>query len=157
MSSVLEYRLTGGAANADPNASLGGDMSSVSLSGTALNNLFANVLPEDRASEDSVRYRAFDIYNASAVLSMAMEFYFVDTTNSESIIAVWLDSTGTQEIADEETAPVGATWTTPLIGSKLSLPNLAAGSNHRLWIRRTVDQDADTLNDDLAEIHLLAT
>jgi hypothetical protein len=157
MASTLEYRLTGGASNADPNKSLGGTMSSEKLSTTPLNDLFANVLPEDRQSEDSVRYRAFDIQNTSDVMSQAMEFYFLDTPNSESIVAIWLDSTGTQEIADEQTAPVGATFTTPLIDSKLSLPNLAAGSNHRLWIRRTVDQDADTLNDDLAEIHLLAT
>jgi hypothetical protein len=159
MSSVLEYRLTGGAANADPNASLGGDMSSEQLSGTALNNLFANVLPPDIESGDSVRYRAIELYNNGDAEARNVEFYFLDTPNSESIVAVWLDVTGTQTIGDEETEPTGASgnWTTPLVGSKLSLDNLAVSAGHRLWIRRTVDQDADNLNDDLAELHTWAS
>jgi hypothetical protein len=159
MSSVLEYRLTGGAANADPNASLGGDMSSEQLSGTALNNLFANVRPPDIESGDSVRYRAIELYNNGDAEARNVEFYFLDTPNSESIVAVWLDVTGTQTIGDEETEPTGASgnWTTPLVGSKLSLDNLAVSAGHRLWIRRTVDQDADNINDDLAEMHCWAS
>ena len=47
MAAVLEYFLTGGAANADPDASLGGDTSSVNVNSTALNNLFDNVLPPE--------------------------------------------------------------------------------------------------------------
>ena len=159
MSSVLEYRLTGGAANADPDASLGGDMSSEKLSATALNNLFDNVLPTDIESGAHVTYRAIELYNNGDATAKHIEFYFVDTTNSESIVAVWLDVTGTQTIVDDETEPTGASgnWTTPLVGSKLSLGDLAAAAGHRLWIRRTVDQDADNLNDDLAELHTWAS
>lgn len=159
MSSVLEYRLTGGAANADPDASLGGDTSSESMSGTALNNLFDNVLPPEIESGDLTEYRAIELYNNGDATAKHVEFYFVDTTNSESIVAVWLDTTGTQTIADEETEPTGASgnWTTPLVGSKLSLANLAVAAGHRLWIRRIVDQSADNLNDDLAELHTWAS
>lgn len=159
MASDLLYLLTGGAANTDPNASLGGDTSGESLSITALNNLFANVLPPDIESGDSVRYRAIELYNNGDATAKHVEFYFLDTPNSESIVAVWLDVTGTQTIGDEETEPTGASgnWTTPLVGSKLALDNLAAAAGHRLWIRRTVDQGADNLNDDLAELHTWAS
>jgi hypothetical protein len=159
MSSVLEYRLTGGAANADPDASLGGDMSSVSLNSTALNNLFDNLLPPEIEAGIDVEYRAIEIYNNGDATAKHVEFYFVDTTNSETIAAAWLDATGTQSIANENTEPTGASgnWTTPLVGSKMSLSDLAAGAGHRIWIRRTVDQDADNLNDDLAELHCWAS
>jgi len=159
MSSVLEYRLTGGAANADPDASLGGDTSSVEVSGTALNNLFDNVLPTDIDGSNHVTYRAIELLNNGDATAKHVEFYFVDTTNSESVVAVWLDVTGTQTIGDDETEPTGASgnWTTPLVGSKLALDNLAAAAGHRLWIRRTVDEDADNLNDDLAELHCWAS
>ena len=84
-----------------------------------------------------------------------VQFYFTDTPNAESILAVWFDSTGTQSIVNETTEPTGAAgnWTTPLVGSKLSLSDLAAAGNHRLWIRRTVDQNADNLNEDTGTLH----
>lgn len=158
MASSIEYYLTGGAANADPDASLGGTTSSNALSGTALNNLFDNVDPTEALAGD-VEYRAIAIKNDGDAEARNVEFYFTDTTNSESIVAVWYDSTGTQSIANESTEPTGASgnWTTPLVGSKLSLGNLAVGAEHRLWIRRTISASASNLNDDLATMHTWAS
>ena len=155
MASVLDYRYTGGAANANPNLSLGGVTSSVSVNSVALNNLFANVSPNEIVTGDDVKYRAFDIKNIGDVTAYNMEFFLTDTTNTESILAVWYDSSGSLSIVDEDTEPAGAAgnWTTPVIGSKLSLPDLAAGSYHRIWIRRTVDQGASPLNDDTGTLH----
>ena len=159
MASVIEYLLTGGVANSDPNASLGGDSSVNGLNPTALNNLFDNVEPPDIVTGDSVRYRAIELNNGGDATAKHVEFFFTDTTNAESILAVWLDTTGTQTIANEETEPTGASgnWTTPLVGSKLSLADLGAAAGHRLWIRRTVDQTALNLNDDLATLHTWAS
>ena len=42
MAAELEYRYTGGAANANPDLSLGGTSSSVEVVSVALNNLFPN-------------------------------------------------------------------------------------------------------------------
>jgi hypothetical protein len=155
MASNLFFHLTGGAANADPEASLGGDGSSEVLSSTALNNLFDNVDPDEIESGDLVEYRAIDLVNDGDAEARHVQFYFTDTPNAESVVAVWYDATGTQSIANEATEPIGASgnWTLPLVGSKLELSNLAVSATHRLWIKRTVDQSADNLNDDTAILH----
>ena len=155
MAAVLEYFLTGGAANANPDLSLGGDTSSVNVNSTALNNLFANVLPTDILLAEYVTYRAFAIKNTGDAEARHVDFYLTDTLNTESDLYIWYDSTGTQSIADDETEPTGASgnWIQPLEGSKYSLANLAAGAEHRIWIRRRVDALATNLNDDLGTLH----
>jgi len=159
MAAVLEYFLTGGGANANPNLSLGGVTSSVNISGTALNNLFANVLPTDIESAQYVTYRAFSIKNTGDANAKHVDFFFTETPNAESLVEIWLDATGALSVVDEDTEPAGASgnWTTPLAASKLSLADLAAGAEHRLWIKRTVDQDATNLNDDTATLHVWAS
>jgi hypothetical protein len=157
MASVITYHLTGGASNSDPDLSLGGVGSSVVLSATALNNLFDNIDPDEIVSGDRVEYRAIDIKNDGDALAKHVQFYLTDTTNSESILAVWYDSVGTQSIANELTEPIGASWSLPLVGSKLSLADLAAGATHRIWIRRTVDQGATNINEDTATLHCWAS
>ena len=148
------FHLTGGAANADPDLSLGGTGSSVRLSITALNNLFDNVNPDEIDGVALVEYRAFDIVNEGDAEARNIEFFLTDTPNVESILATWYDSTGTQSIVNETTEPVGATWTTPLVGSKQSLGNLAAAGTHRIWIRRTIDADATNINNDTGILHV---
>ena len=155
MASLITFNYTGGASNADPELSLGGVGSSVNLVGTAINNLFENVLPPDILSTASVRYRAIDLYNDGDATAEAMTFFLLDTPNSQSLVEAWYDSTGTQSIIDEETEPTGATgnWTTPLQASQMALSNLAAAGNHRIWIKRTVNQTADNLANDTAYLY----
>jgi hypothetical protein len=155
MASNLFFHYTGGASNVDPDLSLGGTGSSERLATTALNNLFDNIDPDEIDTGDRTEYRAIDLYNEGDAEAHNVQFYFTETPNAESILAVWLDTTGTQSIANETTEPTGASgnWTTPLVGSKLELANLAVSGNHRLWIRRIVDQDADNLNEDTATLH----
>ena len=154
MASDLTFHYTGGAANADPNLSLGGTGSSVVLDTTALNNLFDNVGPDEIEGSPSVEYRAIDIVNDGDVEGHNIEFYLTDTTNVESALAIWFDSVGTQSIANETSEPIGASWTLPLVGSKLGFSDLAAAGTYRIWIRRTVDQDADNINEDTATLHV---
>lgn len=153
MAAELLYKYTGGAANANPDLSLGGDGSSVTLLTTALNNLFDNVLPTDIATAEHISYRAFDILNDGANTALHVELFLTDTPNAESIVAVGYDSVGTQSIANDLTAPIGITFTTPLVGSRLALPNMAPAATTRIWIRRTVDQGAANINDDTAYLH----
>jgi hypothetical protein len=155
MASNLLFHYTGGASNSDPDLSLGGTGSSEALSATALNNLFDNVTPPEIETGDLTEYRAIDLNNVGDAQAKNVQFYFTDTDNVESIVAVWLDVTGTQSIANETTEPTGASgnWTTPLVGSKLALDDLNPGVTHRLWIRRIVDQDADNINEDTAILH----
>jgi hypothetical protein len=155
MASNLFFHYTGGAANDVPDDSLGGDGSSERLDTTALNNLFDNINPDEIESGDRTEYRAIDLYNEGDETAQNVSFFLTDTPNAESILAVWLDVTGTQSIVNELTEPTGAAgnWTTPLVGSKLSLANLAASGNHRLWIRRIVDQAATNINADTGAVH----
>jgi hypothetical protein len=157
MAAVLEYFLTGGAANDDPDASLGGDTSVENLEGVALNNLFDNVIPTDIELGDDVTYRAFAIKNTGDATAKHVQFFFTDTTNAESILKAWFDVTDAVEVVDGDTEPVGGVWTQPLIGAKMELDDLAAGEEHRIWVQRTVDTGATNLNDDLGTLHCWAS
>jgi hypothetical protein len=154
MASECVFTLTGGAANVDPNASLGGDGSSELLSTTALHNLFGPTDPTDITVSAHVTYRAIDILNNGDALAKLVEFFVVDTTNAESAIAIWYEAAPGQSIADENTAPVGATWTQPLVGTRQSIANIAINGRARIWIRKTVNQNADNLTDDLASLYV---
>lgn len=155
MASDIKFYLTGGAANADPDASLGGTGSSVEIVDPAINNLFDNVEPTETLSGDLVEYRAIDFRNDGDATAENVSFHFTPTVNTESEVAVWFDSTGTQTIANETIEPTGAAgnWTEPILAAKLSLANLAAAASHRLWIRRTINQSADNLTGDTATMH----
>jgi hypothetical protein len=155
MASNLFFHYTGGAGNDDPDLSLGGTGSSEVLAVTALNNLFDNVDPDEIETGDLVEYRAIDLVNDGDALAKHVQFYFTKTPNVESLVEVWFDVTGTQSIVNETTEPVGASgnWTTPEYASKMTFDNMAIGATYRLWIKRTVDQDADNLNEDTATLH----
>lgn len=154
MSADLVYKLTGGAANSDPDASLGGVGSSVDISGTALNNLFDNVSPTE-AQVGDVEYRAFDIYNEGDATAEAVIFWITDTTNPESLLEVGLDS-GTQSIVNESTAPSSPTITfsSPTEGSPLVVSDISVGSRQRVWIKRTISAAADNIASDLGTLHV---
>jgi len=154
MASNCVFTLTGGAANADPNASLGGDGSSELLSSTALHNLFSYVTPPDITGSNYVTYRAFDILNNGDATAKQVEFFAVDTTNNESIVAFWYEAAPGQTIGDEDTEPGGASWSLPLQASRMSIADIAAAARARIWIRRTVDQDAANIIDDLATLYV---
>lgn len=153
MSAVIEYRYTGGSANSNPNASLGGVGSSVQLLTTALNTLFDSIPNTDVVLGNNVEYRAFDIYNSGDATALHVQFFLTDTPNSDTAIAVWFDSVGTQSVADELTEPAGASWTAPDNVTKMDLANIPAGGSHRIWIRRTALQNSSEINDDTGTLH----
>jgi hypothetical protein len=143
MAASLEWRLTGGAANADPDASLGGTGSSVAVSGTALNNLFDDVTPGEAVAGD-IEYRAIDLYNTGDAAAENVELWISqETTSADTVIAIALDA-GTQSVVDEDTAPSAPTLSFghPLSGSKQAVSDIAAGAAQRVWLRRTVSASA---------------
>ena len=153
MAATLVFRLTGGAANADPNASLGGVASANALSGTPLNNLFDNVSAAEAAAGD-IEYRAISLHNSGDAEATLVKIWIdTDTTSASTEIDVALDS-GTQSIVDESTAPSdpALSFSHPAVGSKLSISNIASGSAQRVWIRRTVTAAAGNLSNDAAVI-----
>ena len=81
MAANLVLRLTGGASNTDPNASLGGVMSSTELVDGQLNNLYDNVSPEE-ASSGMTDYRALDVYNTGDATSTSVSIFLSSETPS---------------------------------------------------------------------------
>lgn len=147
MASSLQLRLTGGAGNSDPNASLGGVMSANQVSGTPMSNLFDNVTADEAAAGD-VEYRAIDIYNAGDANATSVSVYIdPDTTSPKTEIDLGLDST-TQSVGNEGTAPGSVSFAHYTSASKLSVPNIAVGAAQRLWLRRTVTSGATNLSND---------
>jgi len=153
MASVLELRLTGGADNTDPDASLGGVSSSTEISATPLNNLFDDISPSEAEAGD-IEYRALSIYNSGDASAVGIELWFEsNTTSDDTDVAIGVDS-GTQTIANEGTAPNDPTitFTAPTSGSPLSLTDIAASGARRIWIRRTCGASAVNHNNDEFEL-----
>lgn len=156
MAATLVYRLTGGASNSDPNASLGGASSSVAVSGTAMNNLFDDVA-EGEASAGDTEYRAIDVRNTGDATATVVKIYMsVETTSASTQIDMGIEASplgSTTSIADESTAPAGVTFAHYNSGSQLSLPDIAAGTYCRVWLRRVVSAAAGNTSNDQGTIY----
>lgn len=68
ISTDIQYRLSGGAANSDPNVALGGAKSSTSV-GAGLHNLFDIVSSAESSSGDT-EYRCVYVHNNHGTLTM---------------------------------------------------------------------------------------
>ena len=144
----LKLYLTGGAANADPLLSLGGVTSSVQFTDNTLDKLFASVGPAE-ALAGSVKYRALTFKNTSALTAYGASIYVSqETTSPGTTVAIAYDSTGTQDVADEDTAPVGLSFSTPLsLGAGIALGDVAASGVRRIWFKRIVAPAAAQASD----------
>lgn len=154
MASSLQWRLTGGAANSDPNASLGGVSSSETLSSTALNNLFDNVSWQEAVTGDT-EYRALDLYNAGDATAYAVTVWFDGNTSSADTVLQVADggADASVSVADESTAPTGGlSFITPTEGAPLSIANIAAGHYRRIWFKRVVNALASNVANDTATL-----
>jgi hypothetical protein len=139
----LKLYLTGGAANADPTLSLGGVTSSVLFTDNTLDKLFASVTPAEGLA-GSVKYRALTFKNTSALTAYAAAVYIAqETTSASTTVALAYDSTGTQSIVNEDTAPTGVSFTTPLsLATAIALGDVLAAGVARIWFKRTVTAGA---------------
>jgi hypothetical protein len=144
----LAFYLTGGAANADAALSLGGVISSTAFTDNTLQNLFANVTPAE-ALAGSVKYRALSFKNLAAETAFAaVLFLSQETSSADTTVAIAYDSTGTQSVVDENTAPTGLTFSTPLsLSAGIALGDAAASGVKRVWFKRTVTAGAASVAD----------
>lgn len=144
----IKFYLSGGAANSDPNASLGGVQSSVEVTDATLENLFDNVSSAD-ASAGETNYRCIYVENTNATDSLTSAVTFFQAVPSVTGIAMGLDAAGLNgtatTIANEDSAPAGVSFTTPEVaGSGLDLTTLAAGDSYAIWVRRVVAAGASS-------------
>lgn len=153
--SDIEYRLSGGAGNTNPNSALGGAMSTAGgglITTDQLNNLWDNVSGAESSAGDT-EYRAIFIKNnhGSLTLTGAKVWISSNTTSADDTIEIALADEGInntiETIADESTAPTGPTFSAPTsFGTGLSLGNLATQQAHGLWIKRIVNAGAQAAN-----------
>jgi hypothetical protein len=142
------YFLSGGGANTDPNASLGGAISSTQITTASLQNLYDAVSGAEEAAGD-VEYRGFYVKNnhGSLTLSNAVIWISTNTPATDTDVAIAVSAQGQNvtmtAIANESTAPATVSFTSPsTAGAGLSLGNLAAGSYIGVWVRWTVTAGA---------------
>lgn len=144
-SSDIKYFLSGGGANTDPAASLGGAQSSVQVTP---NDLFDDVSSAE-ASAGDVEYRCVYVQNTHATLTLigAKVYIQSQTSSADTDLSIALAGEGkngtAETVADEGTAPVGETFSQPAsFAAGLALGDLAPGDYYPIWLRRTVNSAA---------------
>jgi hypothetical protein len=136
--------LSGGSANSDPNAALGGIISSVAIVDNTINNLFAAALSAE-ADAGSIKYRAFFVKNTHATLTYTTPKLYISSNTSSATTSVTValaDETGSpiETIANENTAPVGPTFVTAVdYANGISLGSLAPGASKGVWVKWVID------------------
>ena len=145
ISTDIKYRLSGGASNTDPAASIGGAMSTTTDAGSGI---FDNVGSAESAAGD-IEYRMVYVLNNHGTLSLTGAKVWIqantpsaDTTVDIGLAAAGFNATETA-VANENTAPAGVTFAAAANeGAALSLGDMTAGGRYGVWIRRTVTAGA---------------
>lgn len=143
----FQLRLSGGAANASGNASLGGAKSNNQASAT-VDQLFDAVAAAE-ASAGDVEYRCVYLHNANATDTMTAARVWVqsNTPLAGTTIDIGVGTAavnGTEQtIANESTAPAGVAFSAPAnAAAGLALGDIPPGQHKALWIRRTITAGA---------------
>lgn len=154
----IKYRLSGGSSNSDPDASLGGVMSSEAVSGE-VNALFDRISGAENAAED-VEYRCIFVTNINDTDTLyEAGIYISAQVEGGATLAIGLDPAGVNEDADtiatESDAPDGVSFSTPTTAeTALSLGDLDAGDSYAIWLRRTAT-DSAALDEDGATLRVI--
>lgn len=149
----IKFFHSGGAANADPDLSLGGVESSVEVS-AALHNLFDLVSGAESAA-GLIEYRCFYVKNTHATLTLQNAKLYIsgETGSVDSELSIALAGEGlngtAEVIGDESTPPSGEAFTRPLtLGAGLVLGNMAPGDSFAIWVKRDITAGAAAVSND---------
>lgn len=149
VSSDIKYKLSGGAANADPLLSIGGAISSVD----AGSSIFDDVASAEAAAGDT-EYRCIYVKNTHATLTYLSAKIWIQTQtpSADTAIAIALGGEGlngtAETVANENAAPVGETFSAPSsFAGGLTIGDLAPGDSYPVWVRRTVNAAAAVASD----------
>lgn len=152
VASDISYQLSGGAANANPHASLGGVISSEEVVDAVLHNLF-DVVSGDESAAGDTEYRCIYVLNNHATLAMLNTKLWIQSASAsaDSTEAVGLGSSAVsateQTVADEDTAPTGVTFSTAANeAAALTIGDIPAGGHKAIWIRRVISEGASAAN-----------
>lgn len=146
-SAEIVYRLSGGAANSNANASIGGAKSSTVVPAA----LFDDVTSAESAAGDT-EYRCIYVHNANGALTLQNAVLWITANTTANRIAVGVGSSainGTEQtVADENTAPTGVTFSQPTTkGAAIALGNIPPGQHRAVWMRRAITAASAASND----------
>jgi hypothetical protein len=152
-SSDLATRLSGGSGNTDPNASIGGAMSSTAWTGGTLHDLF-DVISGSENAASTVDYRCVYVRNGHGSLTWQNVVVWMTApvaNGADAAIGLGASSGAAASAtptavspANETTAPSGVTFSTAATsqGAGLSIGNVGPGFGFPIWIRRTAANSA---------------
>jgi len=154
----LKIYFSGGSGNTDPNASLGGAISTTEVTDNTTHNLFDQVSGTESLAGDT-EYRGIYLKNTHGTLTLQNTKVYIssNTGSADTTIDIALDGGATnatmETLSDESTAPSGETFTAPTTyAGGLSIGSLAAGEKKGIFVRRTVNASAAAVNDDAVTI-----
>lgn len=158
LSTDLLFFHSGGAGNSDPNASLGGIISTTQITDASDNNLFDDVTGDEASSGDT-EYRGFYVKNNHGTITLQNSkiWFSSNTTSADDTLNMALDGGGVdatmETIADESTAPSGESFSAPASkGAGLDTGDLTAGQVYGIWLERVVNASASAVNGNSATI-----
>lgn len=110
---------------------------------TARANALWDDVTKQQSNDGRVEYRCEYLKNTHATDSMVdFNVWIAANAVGQDSVAIGLDPAGIAgtavTIANETTAPVGVTFSSPTSGSPLAVGTLDAGEYQAVWIRRTV-------------------
>lgn len=150
-SSELKLRLSGGAANSNPAASIGGTISSVDMP----TGIFANI-PAADSSAGETYYRLVYVRNTDpALTAVGTKVWFSDVgDNADTTFSMGLATQGLNTevtaIADEHTAPSPTvTFSTPTSAeTALSMGDIPTGQYYGLWLKCVIGASSSAYAND---------
>ena len=152
----LAQRISGGLTNTDPNLALGGAMSTdangVIVSGVANNDM--DDITGDENSAGITIYHAYYYQNNHGSLTWISPVMWIESqtssgdTSVEIAMADEAKNVAVETVANEETAPVGPTFSTPANkAAGLAIGSLDAGDNRGHWVKYTVNTSSPAATD----------
>lgn len=156
VSGDIDFFLSGGAGNTDPNASLGGIISTTQVVDDTLHNVFDKVTGDEALAGD-IEYRGIYVKNSHASITLETTIIWINQNTTNSEIAIGLSAQGLNAtmtaIANESTAPAAVSFSQPANkGAGLTMGNIPATQNYGFWIRRTIG--AATPAENAATFHI---
>lgn len=153
--SDLLLRLSGGSSNSDPNASLGGVMSTTT---NVIDNTSNNIFDKTTGAESTAgttEYRGVYVLNNHGSLSLTNAVVYIgsETTSGSVDVEIGLATQGVNAtmstILNETTAPSPTVTFSDAAseGAGLSLGTLAAGQRYGVWIKRVVPAASAAVTD----------
>ena len=151
-------------AQADPDDSIGGFMSTTELTSGASHDIFDPISGAENQA-GTIDYRCVFIHNNHGTLTLqAPRIWITNPVAGGADAAIALDDTGVvaedsasaqaERIADENTAPSGETFSAPTSkATGLAPGDIGPGQCVAVWIRRTAT-DSAALNDDGFQLNI---